>query len=102
MSRGTGTAASRSAVSTSRSDVAFCASNARSSPSSVSSGPITCWSANSLLICSNGRVSFGGASGAAATRVIQLCCIPVACLTSPPIDSALADGVERACSSVRP
>ncbi|CAG7273196.1 hypothetical protein PICSAR26_04572 [Mycobacterium avium subsp. paratuberculosis] len=102
MSCGTGTAASRSAVCASRSDSAFWASNASSSSCSVSSGRITCWSANSAATCSNGRVSFGGAPGAAATRAIQLRCMPVACLISPPIDKALTDGAERACPSVRP
>ena len=39
---------------------------------------------------------------AASTRSIQPLCTLAACLMSPPIDSALTDGVDRACSSVRP
>jgi hypothetical protein len=48
------------------------------------------------MISAIGRSSFGGYSGAALTRSIQPRCTPAACLTRPPIDSALTDGFDRA------
>ena len=54
------------------------------------------------MISSMGRASRGGKSGAAATRSIQPFCTLAACLIRPPMDNALTDGFDRACSSVRP
>ena len=54
------------------------------------------------MISSIGRSSLGGKSGAAAARSTQPFCTLAACLIRPPIDNALTDGVDRACSSVRP
>ena len=77
---------SRSAAATRRS----ARSKRSSTAASVSSARMTNSSAYSAWrVPRPGGRRRAGASGAAATRCIQLRCTPVACLIRPPIDSAL-------------
>ncbi|MCV7062388.1 hypothetical protein H7I76_22190 [Mycolicibacterium vaccae] len=54
------------------------------------------------MITSNGRVSLGGAPGAGGDSRHPGALQTGGVLDQPPTDSALTEGVERACSSVRP